>query len=110
MPDTKTNPKGIGEFMNSNFVFEGKQVYGGNWNEVASRGFNQDEINAVVRAEVVASEYGSSVCFFMKAGGQTYIPLSTKSSLNVGDSVDLKTAKIITLHRDGNEDIVRITE
>ena len=92
----------------SSFVFDGRPVYGGNWQEVSSRSFNADELNAVQKAEVVASEYGNSVCFFMVAGGQTYIPLSNKSSLNPGDTVDLKSAKIVQLHRDGNEDIIRI--
>lgn len=89
-------------------IFSGLQVYGGNWNVVAERNFDAEEIAAVNKAEVVTSEYGKSICFFMKSGGQTYIPLSNQSTLSVGDSVDLHTAKILTLHRDGNDDITRI--
>ena len=89
-------------------IFAGLQVYGGSWNVVNSRGFEAEEIAAVNKAEVVSSEYGNSVCFFMKGGGQTYIPLSNQSNLGVGDSVDLSKAKILTLHRDGNDDITRI--
>ena len=44
----------------------------------------------------------------MKSGGQTYIPLSNQSSLTVGDDVDLNKAKLLTLHRDGSDDITRI--
>lgn len=105
MPDTKKNPKGIGEFMN---IFNGLPVYGGSWNVINSRGFEAGEIAAVKNAEVVSSEYGNSVCFHMLSGGQTYIPLSKDSTLSVGDSVDLSKAKILTLHRDGNDDITRI--
>lgn len=89
-------------------IFEGRTVYGGNWNVVDSRSFDAEEIAAVSKAEVVSSQYGASVCFFMKSGGQVYIPLSNQSSLTVGDSVDLAKAKILTLHRDGDEDIARI--
>ena len=89
-------------------IFAGLQVYGGSWNVIGSRGFDAEEIAAVKKAEVVASEYGNSVCFFMHAGGQTYIPLSNQSTLGVGDTVDLSKAKILTLHRDGNDDITRI--
>ena len=89
-------------------IFAGLQVYGGSWNVVNSRSFEAEEIAAVKNAEVVSSEYGLSVCFFMNGGGQTYIPLSNQSSLGVGDSVDLTKAKILTLHRDGNDDITRI--
>lgn len=92
-------------------IFSGLQVYGGSWNVVAdkTRGFNEEEIALIERAEVVPSEYGNSVCFFMKAGGQSYIPLSRDSQLTVGDSVDITKAKLLTLHRDGSEDITRIS-
>jgi len=89
-------------------IFQGLQVYGGKWNVTSERAFDAEEIAAVKKAEVVASEYGNSVCFFMRGGGQTYIPLSNQSSLGVGDSVDLNKAKILTLHRDGSDDITRI--
>lgn len=89
-------------------IFAGLQVYGGSWNVVNTRSFDAEEIAAVKNAEVVNSEYGKSVCFFMVGGGQTYIPLSNQSNLGVGDSVDLSKAKILTLHRDGNDDITRI--
>lgn len=89
-------------------IFSGLQVYGGSWNVKSTRKFDQEEINAVKKAEVVSSEYGNSVCFFMKTGGQTYIPLSIDSSLSVGDSVDMKSAELLTLHRDGSNDIVRV--
>ena len=90
-------------------VFDSLQVYGGSWNVVDSRSFDAAEIAAVKRAEVVSSQYGSSVCFFMKSGGQTYIPLSNTSSLCVGDDVDLNKAKLLTLHRDGDGDIIRVS-
>ena len=89
-------------------IFDGLQVYGGKWNVTSERNFDAEEIAAVKKAEVVASEYGNSVCFFMHGGGQTYIPLSNQSNLGVGDTVDLTKAKILTLHRDGNADITRI--
>ena len=89
-------------------IFAGLQVYGGSWQVTASRNFNAEEIAAVKSAQVVASEYGNSVCFFMHSGGQTYIPLSNQSSLTVGDTVDLTKAKLLTLHRDGSDDITRV--
>jgi hypothetical protein len=89
-------------------IFSNLQVYGGSWEVVATRAFDAEEIAAVKKAQVVSSEYGNSVCFFMKSGGQTYIPLSNQSSLTVGDDVDLNKAKILTLHRDGSDNITRI--
>ena len=90
-------------------IFAGLQVYGGSWNVTSERNFEDEEIAAVKKAEVVASQYGNSVCFFMAGGGQTYIPLSNQSTLSVGDEVDLTKAKLLTLHRDGNDDIMRVS-
>ena len=89
-------------------IFEGLNVYGSKWNVVSNRSFAAEEIAMVKKAEVVGSDYGKSVCFFMVGGGQTYIPLSNQSTLGVGDSVDLAKAKVLTLHRDGSDDIKRI--
>lgn len=95
--------------MNLMNIFNGLQVYGGNWSVKSSRAFDAEEIAAVAKAEVVASEFGNSVCFFMKSGGMTYIPLSNTSTLTVGDSVDITKAELLTLHRDGSEDIQRVS-
>ena len=80
------------------------------WTVKETRPFNAEEIAAVARAEVVPSQYGNSVCFFMNGGGQTYIPLSKQSKLTVGDELDLRTAKILTLSKKGKDDITRIIE
>ena len=99
--------------MNNN-IFGSIKHYADGYKEVESRVFNADEQAAVVSASVVTSNYGTSCCFLMKGGGKTYIPMSRDSHLCVGDKVDLTTAKIIHLHRDGGDpetdDIFRIIE
>ena len=89
-------------------IFSALRVYAGKWAVKNSRDFSQDEIDAVDHAEVVDSQYGSSVCFYMKSGGQTFIPLSTNSTLGLGDSVNLANAKLLTLGREGDADIYRV--
>ena len=89
-------------------IFDKLRVYAGNWNVKTTRAFSAEEIAAVKSAVVVPSQYGNSVCFFMKSGGQQYLPLSTNSTLNVNDSVDLTSAKIITLSKSGEADIERV--
>ena len=91
-------------------VFGGSlQVYGENWQKVNERAFNQDEINAVRSNSVVNSQYGKSVCFFLKGGGQSYIPVSKQGAdPALGSSIDLTTAKLVTLHREGDGDILRV--
>lgn len=89
-------------------IFNSLRRYAGKWNESAKRAFDAEEINAVDSAKVVESQYGLSVCFMMKSGGQTFIPLDKDSALGVGDAVDLAKAQLITLSRSGEDDIYRI--
>jgi hypothetical protein len=49
-----------------------------------------------------------SVCFFFKAGGQSYMPVSRDSNVEIGQSVDLTKAKVLTLSQEGSADIQRI--
>lgn len=89
-------------------IFSSLRVYAGKWMLKASRAFTQEEQDAVSSATVVPSQYGNSVCFMMKSGGQTFIPLDQSSNLGVGESVDLSKAELITLGKDGEADIFRV--
>ena len=89
-------------------IFDKLNVYAQKWAKTGSRGFQAEEIAAVKNAVVVESDYGNSVCFFMKAGGQTYLPLSTESAYQLGEEVDLTSAKLITLSKSGESDITRV--
>lgn len=89
-------------------IFNSLRNYAGKWSVKESRNFSQEEIDSVSEAYVVDSQYGNSVCFVMVGGGQTYIPLSTNSSLGLGDSVDVSKAKLLTLSRAGEADIQRV--
>ena len=77
-------------------------VYGvGSWDVIEERDFNDEEKRMVSRAEVVESQYGNSVCFHMMSGGMTFIPLSNRSHLSVGEPVDMNTSRLLKL-RDQN--------
>ena len=89
-------------------IFSKLKQYAGKWQLSNSRNFTNEEINAVERTEVVSSQYGNSVCFFMKEGGRTFIPLSNQSNLGVGESVDMHNAKLLTLSKEGEDDILRV--
>jgi hypothetical protein len=90
-------------------IFSSLRVYAGKWAVKGEpRNFTQEEIAAVKQAVVVSSEYGLSVCFFMKSGGQTYIPLSTTSTKGSGETINLATAKLVTLCKEGESDIYRV--
>lgn len=89
-------------------IFSNLKVYGGKWSVKSSRTFSAEELALVSKAQVVDSMYGSSCCFFMKNGTNMYVPMSNDAKSEVGDFINLNTAEIITLEKDGEEDIVRI--
>lgn len=102
MPDNRTNIK----TENSN-VKDYKPT--SEWSFKSERNFTQEEIDAVSHAIVVTSQHGNSVKFTMKLGGKcAYIPLDKSSNIAIGEAVDMKQAKLLTLEREGESDIVRV--
>lgn len=89
-------------------IFDSLRTYAAKWQVKKTESFSPEEIASVASAVVVASQFGNSVCFFMQGGGQCYIPLSQNSTLGVGESVDLTKAKLLTLSRPGDADIMRV--
>ena len=89
-------------------IFASLRQYAGKWAVKSSRAFTADEINAVSSTQIVASQYGNSLCFFMKNGGMTFIPMSNTSTKGVGESVDLTKAQLVTLGKEGESDIYRV--
>jgi len=56
------------------------------------------------------SHYRYCVRFRYFGGGYSYIPLSNKSALTIGNKVKISTAKLITLICEGEDDIYRVIE
>lgn len=90
-------------------IFSTLRTYAGKWRVKSSRAFTQEEIQTVEAATVVPSQYGNSVCFMMVGGGLTYIPLANDATVGVGESIDLTKAKILTLEKEGESDINRVS-
>lgn len=91
-------------------IFSGLRQYAGKWAVSASRKFSDDEKNSVESNSIVESQFGLSVCFLMKNGGMTFIPLSSNSTKGRGESINLDTANLITLSKAGEADIVRVED
>lgn len=89
-------------------IFESLKRYADSWEVINSRMFDTEEIESVTHAKVVESQYGLSACFFMKGGGQKYIPMSRDSVVSIGEEIDMSKAKLLVLHREGEDDIVRV--
>ena len=90
-------------------ILNSLRLYRGKWEESGRSAFSAEDINEVASATVVASDFGHSVCFMLKSGGMKFMPVSnTSKPTQVGDKVNLETATVVTLSREGDADIQRI--
>lgn len=87
-----------------------RTIYNGKWSEVKREKVSNAEIAMIENNVVTSSEYGLSLCCFLKGGGCTYMKLSRDSKLGIGESMNLEEARIITLARPGNETMEVIIE
>ena len=87
-------------------IFESLKKYANQFVVANRRKFSKEEKALVDHAEVKLSQYGMSVCFYMKSGCQTYIPLSRDSVAAEGDKVDLTKAEILTLKKEGSDETI----
>lgn len=83
-------------------IFDSLTSYQSNWEVTDRRKFNAAEVAAIQSASVVRSDFGKSVAFAMKGGGVKYIPLSNRSNKEIGDTIDVAAAELLTLHQAGN--------
>ena len=80
----------------------------GKWNLKSEVSLDAEDKAMFSSAKVVSSKYGKSVCFFLKSGGQQYIPMSNQGvQLNIGDNVNLDKVIIQVLGKKGEQDILR---
>ena len=89
-------------------IFNDLRKYAGKWQVKSSRNFSSEEIADVEKAEVVESNYGASVCFYLKSGDVSFMPLSSTSSKGIGEEINLEEAKVVTLSKAGESDIMRV--
>ena len=90
-------------------IFASLRVYAGKWSVKETRRFAAEEIAAITMAVVVPSQYGNSVQFIRKDGGMSFIPLDQNANVGVGEVVDLTKAKLVTLEKQGEADIYRVS-
>ena len=68
-------------------LFNDIKVYAGKWSVVKESPLSAEDAAKIESGVVVDSKFGLSVCFAMKAGGQTYFPVSTDSEVGAGSIV-----------------------
>ena len=90
-------------------IFASLRVYAGKWSVKETRSFSAEEIAAITMAVVVPSQYGNSVQFIRKDGGMSFMPLDQNANVGVGEVVELTKAKLVTLEKQGEADIYRVS-
>lgn len=78
------------------------------WIEKYSYNLSIEEQDMVSKAQVVATEFGASCCFFMKDGTTIYTPMAKDAVSGIGDLLNLKTLEIVVLEKKGESNIERI--
>lgn len=87
-------------------------TYASKWQETDRENLNaldgfEDIESAMVTEKEMDWGISTSICLFMKGGGQKFITLSRDSDLKDGDMVDLDSIEVIALERDGDDPIYR---
>lgn len=90
-------------------IFSGIQIYGEPWTVKSEVALDAEDKAMFSSAKVVSSDFGKSVCFFLKGGrGTQFIPMSNQGEqLAVGADVNLDRVTIQVLGRTGEKDIMR---
>lgn len=90
-------------------IFDSLKKYGGKWTVIQEQKFTAEDLQGVTSAVTVPSKYGTSVCITFISGVASYIPLANDCPLGLGEPVDLKNATVLTLAKEGEANIYRIT-
>lgn len=92
-------------------IFDILPIYATKWQistENPPRSLNKAELDMYVYAKVVQSEFGFSAELIRMDGGVQYIPIVKDNPCGLGDVIDLKEAKVVTLCKPGEKDIIRL--
>ena len=90
-------------------ILNALRLYRGKWQVKSIEKFDANDAADVKSAVVVPSEFGQSVCMTLRSGGSKYLPLSnTSRAVANGEEINVADCNVVTLSREGDEDIHRI--
>lgn len=91
-------------------IFATLKTYPSKWTVKETRDFSAEELACIKSAKVTEGNFGLSVCFMFVDGSKAYIPLSPDSELNIDEEVNVRNLTLLTLTKEGEEDINRVIE
>lgn len=107
MPDANINPQGSGVIIMMQSLFAGITHYG-SWTVRASYPVSDADKKAIKSAEIVASNFGKSVCFTMISGAQCFIPVANDCRPAIGQKVSPDDMEVVELEKPGEGIIKRV--
>ena len=85
------------------------KLYGGSWSLKSTEKLLAVD-NTIKSGVVVEGNFGKQVCFTLISGEKGYLPLSRDSKLEAGEEFPIADAKVLTLSKSGEADIIRVQE
>ena len=85
------------------------KLYGGSWSLKSTENLLTVD-NSIKSGVVCDGKFGKQVCFTLTTGETGYLPLSRDSQLEAGEEFPVANAKVLTLSKSGEDDIVRVQE
>lgn len=90
-------------------IFSTLKKYEQSWKEVNNQKFDEDDLKMIISGKVVEGDYGLSAQLNLADGGCYYISLDEiNSTAKLGDDIDLAKCHIVTLAKEGHDNIIRI--
>lgn len=88
-------------------LFDNIKTYGEKWVEVEGtrRSFNEKEIASIDHTEVCETEFGLSLHCYLHKDSKAFKPIdiSKFSSLEIGDTPDLKDLEVFEVEKEGKK-------
>lgn len=84
-------------------VWDTVKLYASEWVETKCRKFTPQECAAVIKATVVPSKFGKSVCFLF-SNGKRFIPLEPTAPVEVNDVLKMENLELINLNYVGTKE------
>lgn len=89
-------------------LFNSFQDYGkGSWTVESSQKLTASEKDQIKSAVVKDSQFGKSICFFMKSGGMKFGGLDPAANVGVGEEISLDKITLVSL-KQNDKSITRV--
>ena len=84
------------------------KIHAGKLAIVKETPLSKEDIESIEKGVVIKSRFGLSMCFYLKAGGRTYFPLTSDSKVRTGRIADINNIIVVELAKPGKDSTYRL--